>query len=235
MTQKEARKIYRDGGMKLLEKYPYVNSQLLNCQCLKCKRIVQRPLASVKRSKNGCEYCAGTIVDPEEAMALMIKSGYLPQVPYPGDVPWSMKHISCGKLCRPIYGTIKRGGGGCRNCAKYGWDNTQESYLYLITNSELGAHKVGIANVSKMKKSDRLYKFQNHGWQTYMKWDFVTGENLLQIEAEVFRILRKEMGFPSYLAKGQMKYGGESETLDAELISLPALKRLVNRVIRGFK
>jgi hypothetical protein len=236
ITQVQAERIYQEGGMKLLEEYPHINSKPLRCQCLNCERIVERPIASVKRSRNGCEYCAGTMVDPEEAKALMIANGYDPQIPYPGtDEPWSMQHLACGFISEPTYGTIKRGGGGCRHCAQWGWDNTKPSYLYLITHTELEAHKVGIANVAKMTKSDRLHKFQNHGWQVYEKWEFPDGHNLLRIEAEIFRILRKEMGIPRFLAKGQMKYQGESETVSAELISLPALERVIKKVIKGFK
>lgn len=236
MTQEQAESIYQKGGMRLLEEYPHINSKPLRCQCLNCERVVERPLASVKRSRNGCEYCAGTMVDPEEAIALMVENGYDPQIPYPGtDIPWSMKHIACGNISEPTYGTIKRGGGGCRHCAQWGWDNTKPSYLYLITHKELEAHKVGIANTAKMRKSDRLHKFQNHGWQVYEKWNFPNGENLLKIEAEVFRIIRKEMAIPRFLAKGQMKYQGESETVSAELISLLDLKRLINKVIREFE
>jgi hypothetical protein len=233
MSQQQAQQIYKKSGMKLLETYKFVNSQSLKCQCLKCNRIVKRPLASVKRNKNGCGYCVGTMVEPKEAVAFMISSGYKPKVPYPGtDTPWETEHLVCGRICKPTYGTIKRGGGGCRNCAKYGFDTTKPSYLYLITHTEFGAHKVGIANEAKTNKSDRLHKFQNHGWDVYKKWNFTTGENLIQIEAGVFRVLRTTLGLPIFLAKEQMKYGGETETVNAELISLSEIRKIVTKVIK---
>lgn len=232
MTQEQAERIYQEGGMKLLEKYPHINSKPLRCQCLKCKRVVERPLASVKRSRNGCEYCAGTMVDPEEAIALMIENGYEPRVPYPGtDTPWSVRHIICGNNCKPTYGTIKRGLGGCRKCASYGWDNSKESYIYLISHKALDSHKVGIANVTNVIKSDRLHRHNTQGWETYNKWNFPTGENVLEIEAEVFRVLRVERKIPVFLSKEQMKYGGWTETLNANLISLPELKKIINKAI----
>jgi len=232
MTQEQAERIYLEGGMKLLEKYPHENAKPLECQCLKCKRIVRRPLASVKRSKNGCEYCAGTMVDPDEATQFMIEKGYKPEVPYPGtDTPWKVTHIACGTPCKPTYGTIRRTGNGCRKCANYGWDNSRESYIYLITHKDLGAHKIGIANTSKVLKIDRLHRHQTQGWEAYKKWEFSTGQGVLEVEAEVFRILRIERKIPVFLSKEQMKYGGWTETVDADLISLPEISTIISKAI----
>jgi hypothetical protein len=102
----------------------------------------------------------------------------------------------------------------------------------LITNKELNAHKVGIANQARLKKSDRLHRHKNNGWVVHQKWEFNDGLVVLQIETEVFRILRADMNLPQFLAKGQMKYQGETETVNADSITLIQLERIIKKVIK---
>ena len=163
----------------------------------------------------------------------MISFGYEPLEDYQGtDKPWKCRHVICGTVGKPTYGTIKRGGGGCRNCAEWGFSYNRPSYIYLITHEEFGAHKVGIANVAKAKKSDRLHKFGNHGWSLVRKWDFPDGQLVPVIEASVFQEIRVERGIPQFLKKGTMKYEGETETMDASLIDLKALEKLIKIKIK---
>jgi hypothetical protein len=200
---------------------------------LRCGKDVEPTLASIKKTKEGCKYCAGIFVDPVEARKLMISFGYEPVEEYKGtDKPWKSIHITCGTKVKPTYGTIKRGGGGCRNCADWGFTLNKPSYVYLISHAGFNAHKVGIANVAKQRKSDRLHKFMNHGWEVIQKWDFDNGAIVMKIEAEAFRVIRKDLGIPPFLKKGTMKYEGETETMDANLIDLKTLKRIVTKAIK---
>ncbi len=232
-TQDEAIAIFRNGGVKLLEPYTHDNAKQMKCRCLRCGKDVEPTLASVKRTKEGCKYCAGIFVDPVEAGKLMISFGYEPVEEYKGtDKPWKSIHITCGTKVKPSYGTIRRGGGGCRNCADWGFTLNKPSYVYLISHAGFNAHKVGIANVAKQRKSDRLHKFMNHGWEVIQKWDFDNGAIVMKIEAEVFRVIRKDLGIPPFLKKGTMKYEGETETMDAKLIDLKTLKRIVTKAIK---
>jgi hypothetical protein len=49
----------------------------------------------------------------------------------------------------------------------------------------------------------------------------------------VFRILRKEHGLKPFLDKKKMPItGGHTETVDAELITLAELEKIVNKVIK---
>jgi hypothetical protein len=236
LSQTEVQATFRRAGVELLVKYQYVNDQPLKCRCLRCKRIVTPTYANARKHQEGCKYCAGTFVDPTEAKELMISLGYLPKVKYPGtDVPWKVQHIKCGTICFPTYGTIKRGGGGCRNCADWGYSYNKPSYLYLITHKDFNAHKVGIANKAKLKKSDRLHRHTNHGWEVHKIWEFEDGFLVLQIETEVLRILRSEMNLPKFLSQGQMKYQGETETVSADLITLIQLEKIITKVIKGLQ
>jgi hypothetical protein len=236
LSQIEVKETFKRAGVELLVDYAYVNDQPLKCRCLRCKRIVTPSYANAKKNKEGCKYCAGTFVDPKDAKELMISFGFLPKVKYPGtDSPWKVKHVICGSICYPTYGTIKRGGGGCRNCADWGFSTDKPSYIYLITHKEFNAHKVGIANQPKLAKSDRVHKFKNHGWEVHKIWQFEDGYSVLQIEAEVFRIVREEMKIPQFLAKGQMKYEGETETMNADSITLIQLEKIVTKAIKGLQ
>jgi rRNA maturation endonuclease Nob1 len=236
LSQIEVKETFKRAGVELLVDYSYVNEQPLKCRCLRCKRIVTPSYANAKKNKEGCKYCAGTFVDPKEAKELMISFGFLPKVKYPGtDSPWKVQHVICGSICHPTYGTIKRGGGGCRNCADWGFSTDKPSYIYLITHKEFKAHKVGIANQPKLAKSDRVHKFKNHGWEVHKIWQFENGYSVLQIEAEVFRIVRKEMKIPQFLSKGQMKYEGETETMNADLITLLELEKIIKKAIKGLQ
>jgi hypothetical protein len=91
----------------------------------------------------------------------------------------------------------------------------------------LNAHKVGIANVAKTKLSDRLYHHNKQGWVLVKRWDFVKSHNIQTIEKQVFKILRKEMDIPPYLAKDDMPFGGWTETLSADAISVTNLSKLI--------
>ena len=236
LSQEEVKETFRRAGVELLGKYLYVNDQPLKCRCLRCKRIVTPSYANARKHKEGCKHCAGTYVIPKDAEKLMIKMGYKPKEKYRGtDTPWKVQHIKCGTICYPSYGTIKRKGGGCRNCAEWGFSYDKPSYLYLITHKEFNAHKVGIANEAKLKKSDRVHKHRNHGWEVHKIWEFEDGYLVLEIEAEVFRILRNDMKLPKFLSKGQMKYSGETETVDADSITLLQLEKIINKVIKEIK
>lgn len=236
MSQEEVIEVFRVAGVQLLEPYPYSSTQPLKCKCLRCKRFVYPSYSNAKKHKEGCKHCAGTYVDPADAKNLMIKFGYRPLEKYPGtDSPWKVKHIICGTIGYPTYGTIKRGGGGCRNCADWGFSLNRPSYIYLISHDELGAHKVGIANEAKLKKSDRVHKFKNHGWKLIQKWEFPDGEIVQEIEALVFKEIREKRGIPQFLKKGTMKYEGETETMDSSLIDEKTLIKIVHAKIKEAK
>jgi len=232
LNQEEVARRYLVKGLKLLATYNHDNNESLKSRCLTCKRIVDPTLASIRKSANGCKYCAGTYVDAEEAREFMISKGFEPLTKYKGtDSPWKCRHIICGSICTPSYGTIKRGRGGCRNCADWGYSYDKKSYLYFIKHSGFSAYKVGIANVSNLKKSDRLHKHGNHGWEIVRVWNFDNGSIPMEIEAQFFRLIRKERGIPIFLKKGTMKYEGETETFAQSEIKESEVQKILTSLI----
>ena len=220
----------------LKPKTPYKGAnESWKCICIKCKKEVSPSYASV-RDGQGCKYCAKNTIDPKDAKQNMISWGYKPKEPYKGNHRnWKCIHIPCGNIVSPQYAQIQQGFGGCRHCAEYGFQYDKKSYLYLITNSYLNAHKVGIANVAKRTKGDRLRRMQNDGWVVFKVWHFDEGKRVLNIEKAVFKILREEMSLPQYLSQGEMKHEGETETVDADSITLLQLERIINKVIKGLQ
>jgi hypothetical protein len=110
--------------------------------------------------------------------------------------------------------------------------------VYLITNKELNSHKVGIGNKRPIKRvnEDRLGRFRKQGWETFKVWDFETGGEAWKVESAVFKIIRKDLGLPIHLSKEQMpKTEGQTETVNADSITLLELQKIVNRVIAGKK
>jgi hypothetical protein len=112
-------------------------------------------------------------------------------------------------------------------------DLNAPSYIYLITNTDLNAHKVGIANIKEKKHQDRLHKFRLKGWEVKKVWNMETGYMALGIESKVFRIIRTDLGLPIYLSKEEMpETGGETETVGADAVTLLELEKMIDSVIK---
>ena len=108
------------------------------------------------------------------------------------------------------------------------------SYVYLITNKDLNAHKVGIANVKQKNYQDRLHKFRLKGWEVKNIWNVESGYIALGIESKVFKIIRIDLGLPIYLSKEEMpETGGETETMGADSVSLLDLEKIIKAVIKS--
>lgn len=234
MTNEKATSLMMQSNLKPLGIYK--GSQAAwKSECLICGKIVSPSLATVSGG-GGCKYCAGIVVDAIDAIAVMKSKGYEPQVPYKNShANWKSIHKPCGNLVSPPYAQIQQGRGGCKHCAEWGFQYDRQSYLYLITHQDLNAHKVGIANVAKEIKSDRLRRMKNDGWEIFKVWHFEEGKTPEKIEKLVFKRLRIDRNLSSFLTIGQMKHGGETETVNADEISLLEIEKIINKVIKGLK
>jgi recombinational DNA repair protein (RecF pathway) len=229
----EARKLMLQAKLEPLEEYIGANTRWM-CKCLRCGNTVYPTYSDIKQGGTGCKYCAvGQYVDPVEAKKFMIENGFQPLEEYfQAHAKWESIHLICGSKVQPSYSDIQQGRGGCKYCAVSGFQYGKPSYLYIVTHQVFGAHKVGIGNKVKAKSNDRLYKHTQEGWEVVHVWDFQDGKMVAQMENRIFQILRNDLGIPQYLVKGQMRFGGQTETMDASLISIPALKKLVQKVIK---
>lgn len=138
--------------------------------------------------------------------------------------------IKCGWEWETLPSRIALGH-GCPVCSKSSFKPNAPAYFYLITHNELNAHKVGIANIAKTSLADRFYHHKKQGWILVRRWDSKSGAEISLLEKEILRVLRKELQLPPYLAKEDMPFGGWTETLSAEAISITKLRDLIDKKI----
>lgn len=227
---------FKEKNLRL--KSEYINSRLsVEVECLTCGYVFTTEGMRIGTLKYGCAKCAGNYVDPKEAENFMISMGYKPLSPFLGShKSWESIHVICGNIVNPEYSSIKSGNGGCKYCAEYGFQYSKPAYLYLITNEALNAHKIGIANPAKIKKSDRLHRYRHNGWSVVKIWNFPNGKIAEEIENELLLLLRVSLGIPPYLSSSEMGgHKGHTETVSAESISLLKLEKYITAAIDSRK
>lgn len=204
-------------GFKPLE--PYKNRHHpWKSECQKCRSVVSPRLGSIIKGQ-GCRFCSGLVVDPQEARLKMISAKLEPLIEYPGAaIPWESRCLKCQRIVKPRYSQLANGDGGCKFCASHGYDFTKPGLLYLITHDEFISHKIGITNVNS--KEVRLEKHIKQGWRVYKKKIFEDGNQAYEIEQVTLDWLRSDLGMPIYLSAKQMPQGGYTETVDASEIGL---------------
>ena len=242
VDKKEALKIMKKANLKPLE--PFVNANTKwKCECLRCHRIISPKYSKIQQGQLGCKQCGYIVAAnknriPEKlAIKIMRRAKLMPLETYRGDgVKWKCKCMKCGNIVYPMLTNIKQKNGGCVYCADKGLDFTKPAYLYLLTNSRFGAHKVGVGNFEDGKKNDRITKFRKYGWELYKRWDFENGFAAHSCEQLVLKHLRKELKLPPFMILELMKEtGGHSETVEADSITLLELEKIIKRVIKAMK
>jgi hypothetical protein len=201
------------------------------CKCQKCKREVQPRISDLKRGQSGCIYCAGVKVEEKVAIKLANKNGFTPISSYPGaNKGWDCICNVCGQQSKPRYTSMQQGINRCKFCATGGFDFKLPAIVYLITNLELGAHKIGVAGAAK--HNVRLKKHQKYGWQVYKHKEFKSGLEAFNVETKTLKWLRNKRNLMPYLKIEQMPQAGWSETVDASEIDLPTIWAKVEELSR---
>lgn len=204
-------------------------------KCKKCNReLVRKPL-TLLRNKSGCSFCSGYRIDDTEALKKLIGSGYNPIGERPSDSrgKWKSVHIKCGRVVYPTLSNIIQGHGACRYCAKFGIDMKKPGYLYLMVNEDFNSYKVGVGGYSP--KRDRIKDHQKSNWQLIDRWEFASGEDALEAEAQFFVWIRTVKNLPIHLSKEFMKQGGWTETFSTEEITTVAVINQVKSIIKGLE
>lgn len=208
-------------GLQPLEKYKRADGPW-KCRCIKCLKTVTPKFSSVQQGQGGCIYCAGKKVDPHDAVALFLENNLKPLEPFSHtDKKWKSQCLKCNRTVYPTHHMVSQRSGGCRYCAKKGIDFTLPAYIYLITNNELQAHKIGIGG--EYANEDRLWDHTKQGWTLYKKKTFLTADKALFVEQLLLKWLREDRGLPTFLSKEQMPQKGWTETVDASEMDLPTI------------
>jgi hypothetical protein len=196
-----------------------------------CGTKVEVRAAYLRKGAVGCSFCSGTKpITAAQANKFFKSRGFKPLEPFKNaKTPMKSIHMVCGREVAPTWASL-RASGGCKYCSVSLVNLIAPAYLYLITNKELNAHKVGIsghgATVNRLERHKRL------GWASYAVLDLDTGEEAYEIEAKTLEWLRLDLQLPKYLAQEQMPQGGHTETVDASEIDLPTIWAKVEELSR---
>ena len=214
-------KIMETAGFEVLE--PYISAKHpWKVRCKKCRMEMTKQFTHVKSENKGCKYCSGNYLNNEQIFTIMLNAQLEPLEPYVNaQKPWKCKCLKCGKTVKPRFGGISAGIGGCKFCGPHGLDFNKPAFVYLITNDELNAHKIGVSG--RDIQTDRLKAHIKFGWKLYSRLDVDTGEVAFLIEQDVLHWLRNDLNLGIYAVKEQMPQGGYSETVDATEIDLPII------------
>jgi hypothetical protein len=217
----EALELYRSRGLEPLVPYPGASIGWNSIHKV-CRRKVNPTYGYVKMGGVGCNYCAGLEpISPKVVEKLFVSRGFKPLEEYVNRrTPIRAIHNVCGREVKPLYSSIKNGG-GCKYCAVGGINLSAPAFLYVMTHTELGSHKVGIGGYQS--STNRIDQHKKHGWKLFKSLDFATAEIAYEIEQETLNWLRQDLGIPRHLVLEQMPQGGHSETLDSSEIDLPTI------------
>jgi Zn finger protein HypA/HybF involved in hydrogenase expression len=223
-----ATKIIEEAGFEILE--PYVSAKHpWKVRCKKCLMEMTKQYTHVKSENKGCKYCSGNYLNLEQINLIMLNAQLEPLEPYVNaQKPWKCKCLKCGRVVKPRFGGISYGVGGCKFCGPHGLDFNKPAFVYLITNTELNAHKIGVSGLDI--QTDRLKAHRKFGWDLYKRLDVDSGETAFLIEQDVLLWLRKDLNLPIYALREQMPQGGYSETFDASEIDLPTVWAMIREL-----
>ena len=217
-----ALEVFRSADLEPLEPYPGASRGWKSIHTV-CGKEVSPHWGYVRKYLAGCKYCAGKAISESDAVSIIESKGFKPIEPYPGSqIPWKMIHAKCGMEVSPRLNTLQYSGGsgeGCRKCADSTFNYSEPAIIYLMTNSNLLAHKLGISGEEK----NRVQQHRREGWKTFKIIKFETGERAYEVEQEVFVWLSEKFGWTPYLTKLDMPQGGYTETIDAAEIDLPTI------------
>lgn len=216
-------------GLEPLESYTSSHKPWL-CRCQKCGQEVRPTLSGVRQGK-GCRYCGigkmalAQAVPADQAEAEMRAAGLETMESYTSShKPWLCRCLKCGKEVRPTLSNIRKGG-GCRYCSDYGFQSFKPAIVYLITNPECGAHKIGIAGV----ETSRLENWKRYGWSVHNTLRMDRGDVAEAIEQEVLRWLEEEIGLSPYLDGAN----GWTETVDSSAVDLSTIWAYILTIARA--
>ena len=100
-------------------------------------------------------------------------------------------------------------------------------------HDEFNSIKIGISNNNA--KPNRIKSHASDGWKLFKQINLSNGAIATDIEAKTFNWIRRELGLGVHLSKEFMKYGGYSETVDANEISVLEIEKFVRGLTKGLQ
>ena len=219
VDEEDARALFISKGLTPIGKFPGAMEQW-SSSCNKCKRKISNTYNNLKRHNEGCVWCAGQKLEINFILEKMAKAKLMPLAPYINALSkWKCRCLKCENIVYPKFGSIQSGNGGCKYCGAGGINLSQPAFIYLITNSELSAHKIGISG----EHTQRMNNHKKLNWEEFKRKSFNNGADALDIEQNVLEWLNLDLGLKPYLNSSLMPQGGHTETVDASEIDLPTI------------
>jgi hypothetical protein len=209
-TLRHANSVARQANRKFLEEFKGVVKPIL-MECLRCGNIAKGKPGSLKDSKGYCQRCKPTAEwTPEKAVQILRAANLEPLEPFrSATAKWRAKCNVCGTEGTPQVTNIASGQGGCKVCGNFGFDVNKPTTLYVLYNRNLGVVKVGITNTG----STRLRTLASVGFVPGKLYEFPEGSEPLEIETNLLRHIKKDLGLKQALSKADMRgAGGATET-----------------------
>lgn len=125
------------------------------------------------------------------------------------------------------------GQGGCRTCAKYGFDPALPAIVYLVTSETHNAVKIGVSN----RGANRLHEHRRAGWAlakidgAHCQWATTTGALAEAVEKEILKWWRDVLAAPPAVTRDQMPQRGASETASLDFVDPVETARRIAAVI----
>jgi len=235
----ECIEVMRSVGLNPVEEYANASVKW-KCECMLCGKFEAVKYRHVKQGiftgqkvvggkGYGCKRCVNPrLLSEEEAVARALAKGLQPLEPYvQNHTPWKMRCLTCNSTVSPSLSGLATQG-GCLTCgaARRGWRYTKDpTSVYLMTNPQKKALKVGTAKTSRLQK-----RMSEHtGFKMVKVWHFKTGKPAWELEQTVLMHWRRDLGNPpkGFLAKNEMGKSGHEETASTRKVGL---KRTVDYI-----
>ena len=184
----EALDVMLAAGFEPLVPFPGANRGWKS-RCERCGNTVAPALSTV-RNGGGCRYCAGQVVNVDEAVSIMRAAGFEPLVPYSGsNEAWRCRCTSCGRETSPRLVGVRQGR-GCRYCAGKAVVPSETADLMRSRGFEPQADYPGSSRPWKVRcmVCDRVFQTTYSYVRAGAGCRYCTGKELMPDEAVEFML-----------------------------------------------
>lgn len=204
-------------------------------ECAICHHRSERTTYSViKQLGHVCMRCgrvrqaASRRLSEVDAVQSMVDAKLHPDVPYPGNgtLNWPCTCMRCKTVLRPgpRLADIRRGQGGCTQCADYCFKQNEPAHIYLVVNHAARFLKWGKAN----DVQNRLQEHARQGFdRSEGRWTFPVGAIATTVENATGDAVRA-LGATTQIAKKLMRYKGHTETASLDEISVSEVRAIID-------
>lgn len=134
--------------------------------CKKCNRETHPRFHGVKSRGDGCKYCSGNAVLPEDALKDMHEKGLIPLIDFPGaSKPWKSQCVRCGKQNSPRLADLRMGHSGCKRCS----DELSGEKRRLINNLTRAGKTTKFEEVLQVMRNSNLEPLEPYS-TSQSKW-----------------------------------------------------------------